>query len=255
MCPWTLSVSRERRPASIVPRRPKPSPVIKILFPCLPSGFKLPPFRESGAGMVQGQSPQATTRRIWPAFRSLQGYGSRYLSADLVAGLNLAAIAIPAQMATAHLAGFPPQIGFFAFLAGTIGFAAFGDNHRLCACADSTIAPIFSGSLTLIAAAGTQDYALLCAALALLVGAILVAAGAFRLGRISDLLSIPVTVGFLAGIAAHIIFSQLPDIFGTAPPQDIAGAFAAFAKANPFTLAIAFGELAAILFFERLSAR
>src|SRR5579875_2003992 len=157
MCPWTLSVSRERRPASIAPRRPKPSPVIKILFPCLPSGFKLPPFRESGAGMVQGQSPQATTRRIWPAFRSLQGYGSRYLSADLVAG--------------------------------TIGFAAFGDNHRLCACADSTIAPIFSGSLTLIAAAGTQDYALLCAALALLVGAILVAAGAFRLGRISDLLS------------------------------------------------------------------
>jgi SulP family sulfate permease len=203
-------------------------------------------------GPVSGIKPG----RAWPVLRSFRGYRTPFLAADLAAGLSLAAIAIPAQMATAHLGGFQPQIGFFAFLAGTLGFAIFGDSRYLCCCADSTITPIFAGSLAIIAAAGTKDYPPLAAALALMVGVALVAAGLFRLGRIGDLLSIPVTIGFLIGIAAHILISQMPGILGTAAlPQRAADMLGALGAANPFTLAIAIGEFALIVIVERLTPR
>lgn len=205
---------------------------------------------------VLGPAPGIEPNRVWPVLRSFCGYRARFLAADLAAGLSLAAIAIPAQMATAHLGGFPPQIGFFAFFAGTLGFAAFGDSRFLCCCADSTITPIFAGSLALIAAAGTKDYAVLAAALALMVGVALVAAGLFRLGRIGDLVSIPVTIGFLIGIAAHILISQLPGILGTAAlPQRAADMLGTLGAANPFTLTIAIGEFALIIVVERLTPR
>jgi sulfate permease, SulP family len=145
-------------------------------------------------------------------------YGLRDLPLDLVAGLALAAIAVPSQMATAHLAGFPPIQGFAAFAAGSIGFALFGANRYLVVCADSTIAPIFAGGLAHLAAPATPDYFGMAAAFALMVGGILLCAGLFRLGWLADLVSAPVTTGFLAGIAVHIIVSQLPFLMGISAP-------------------------------------
>ncbi|MGH6813996.1 MAG: SulP family inorganic anion transporter, partial [Methylocella sp.] len=146
-------------------------------------------------------------------------YAARDLGADLVAGLALAAVALPSQMATAHLAGFPPVTGLIAFAAASIGFAAAGANHFLAACADSTIAPIFAGGLATLATSGSHDYFALCASFALMAGGILVCCGLFRLGWIADLVSRPVTIGFLAGIAVHIVISQLPHLLGIAAPE------------------------------------
>src|SRR5881394_1633502 len=128
--------------------------------------------------MAQPHSPE--TR--WPIFRSLSSFRLGDLPGDLVAALTLAAIAIPEQMATARLGGFSPQIGFFAFLAGSLAFAFFGNNRFLSCGADSTITPIFAGGLLLIAASGSPDYQALAAALALMVGVILMAGSLFRLG-------------------------------------------------------------------------
>src|SRR5512140_3758883 len=89
--------------------------------------------------------------KAWPAFSSLQSYRPHFLTRDLFAGLTLAAIAIPEQMATARLGGFAPQFGFFAFLAGSFAFAMFGSNRFLSCGADSTITPIFAGGLALMA--------------------------------------------------------------------------------------------------------
>src|SRR5438270_59557 len=146
----------------------------------------------------------------WRLFCTLRGFGAADLNRDLMAGLTLAAIAIPEQMATARLGGFAPQIGFFAFMAGTLAFAAFGSSRFVSVGADSTITPIFAGSLALLATAGSPPYAGVAAALALMVGAILITAGIVRLGWIADLLSRPVITGFLAGISIHIVLSQLP---------------------------------------------
>src|SRR6202790_1555702 len=187
----------------------------------------------------------------WPVFRSLHAYCLQFFSHDLFAGLTLAAIAIPEQMATARLGGFSPQIGFFAFLAGSLAFAAFGSNRFLSCGADSTITPIFAGGLAVLVASGAPEYQALAAALALMVGLLLVAAGIFRLGWIADLLSIPVTTGFLAGISVHIVISQLPGILGLPSPsgpmlQRLTILAGHLNQTNPLTLVIGLGVLGII---------
>lgn len=200
------------------------------------------------------------TRHAWPVFRSFGAYRLSFVTGDVLAGLTLAAIAIPEQMATARLGGFSPLIGFFAFLAGSTAFAVFGGNRFLSSGADSTITPIFAGGLAMLAATGSPDYTALAAMLAIMVGVFLIAGGIFRLGWIADLLSTPVTTGFLAGISAHIIISQLPGILGIATPTgpmlDRLGTIAAhLGDSNPFTMAIGLGVLVVIAISERIDAR
>src|ERR1700686_1490391 len=198
---------------------------------------------------TSGSANAAGVSKTWPVFRSLGGYRLQFLSRDLFAGLTLAAIVIPEQMATARLGGFTPMIGFFAFLGGSLAFAVFGSNRFLSCGADSTITPIFAGGLAVLAASGSLEYQVLAAALALMVGFLLVAAGIFRLGWIADLLSIPVTIGFLAGISVHILISQLPVILGLSPPdgpmlQRLATLASRLNETNAYALVIGVGVLA-----------
>ena len=137
---------------------------------------------------------------------------------DGLAGLLLAAIAIPEQLATARLAGLPAEAGLYAFAAGGVGFAIFGTNRFLSAGADSTIAPIFAAGLAVMAVAGSPQYAALAALLAVMVGVVLIVAALLRAGWVADLLSVPVITGFLAGVAIHILVSQLPIVFGVPDP-------------------------------------
>jgi MFS superfamily sulfate permease-like transporter len=178
---------------------------------------------------------------------------------DLAAGLTLAAIAIPEQMATARLGGFPPEAGLVAFVAATIGFVLFGRNRLLSAGADSTITPIFAGALAALGLAAAKR-AEVAAALALIVGALVAAAGAFRLGRIADLLSKPVITGFLAGIALHILLSQTPVVLDVAAPSGsiwdrLQQLWAEAPQANPRTLLLALGTFGFAVAAERISPR
>jgi sulfate permease, SulP family len=202
----------------------------------------------------------AGPKNRWPILPSLASYRAAFLTRDLVAGLTLVAVAIPEQMATARLGGFSPETGFFAFVAGSLAFALFGDNRVLSCGADSTITPIFAGSLALLAGSGSADYTALAAALALMVGGVLVAGGIFRLGWIADLLSMPVTTGFLVGISVHILFSQLPTILGLPSPggtmlQRVLALAGHLNAVNPFSLLIGFGVLSVIAVTERIDAR
>jgi MFS superfamily sulfate permease-like transporter len=201
-------------------------------------------------------------RREWPLFRSLAAYRPEFLTGDLVAGLTLAAIAIPEQMATAGLGHFEAQVGLVVLVAGALAFAIFGGSRFLSCGADSTITPIFLGGIVGIgAAAGSPEYFALAAALALMVGAILVVAGIFRLGWIADLLSVPVTTGFLAGISVHIVLSQLPKVLGVAAPKGevmlerLAALAGEVGATNPYTLTIGLGVLAVIIVSERIDSR
>src|ERR1700761_848914 len=214
----------------------------------------------SGSSQPSTAEKTSPIEKKWPVFRSLANYRPQFLSRDLFAGLTLAAIVIPEQMATARLGGFAPQIGFFAFVAGSLAFAVFGANRFLSSGADSTITPIFAGGLGALAATGSPDYLTLAAALALMVGLFLLAAGIFHLGWIADLLSIPVTTGFLAGISVHILISQLPGILGLPAPegpmlQRLATVAEHLSQTNLLTLVIGLGVLAIIVLSEKIDKR
>lgn len=199
-----------------------------------------------------------TDKNRW-LFRGLSGVGV-FWRADLLAGLTLAAIAAPEQMATARLGGFAPSIGFFAFIAGTLGFALFGANRLMSVGADSTITPIFAAALALIVPAGGADYAMLAALLAYLVGAMMCGAGLFRAGWVANLLSIPVLTGFLAGIAVHIVLSQAPALLGLPAGsgdavQRVGEIAARIHEVKPLALALGLVSLAFIIACESLAPR
>ncbi len=193
-------------------------------------------------------------------FASLQGYRIGWLPRDLVAGLMLAAIAIPGQLATARLAGMPPETGLYAFAAGALAFAALGGNRFMSVAADSTIAPIFAGALSSIAMVGSPHYIELATLLSVLVGLTLAAVGLLRAGWLATLLSIPVTTGFLAGISIHIIVSQLPDLLGIQKTDghmlvQLVHILGQMGEANLDTLALGAGVLVVTLGAAMISNR
>lgn len=195
-----------------------------------------------------------------PLFASLRGWSRRDLNGDAFAGLTLAAIAIPEQMATARLGDLPPQSGFLAFLVGTVAFVLFGSSRHMSVGADSTITPIFAAGLVLLASSGSPHYGALAALLALMVGAAVVAAGLLRLGWVAELLSVPVMAGFLAGISIHIVVSQLPELLGLAPGSGdvfhrIATVYRSLGEANLYSLAIGIAVFAIVVLCERISPR
>lgn len=210
-------------------------------------------------GMHDGATQATDTKRPW-LFVSFRGWKPSDLGGDAFAGLTLAAIAIPEQMATARLGDLSPQSGFLAFLAGTAAFVLFGASRHLSVGADSTITPIFAAGLALLAASGSPHYAALAALLALMVGATMVTAGLLRLGWIADLLSVPVTAGFLAGIAIHIVVSQLPELFGLPPGSGdvfhrLAAVYDTLGGINPYSAIIGISVFVIIVLCERISAR
>lgn len=205
--------------------------------------------------------PRPALRPRWPTlFAGLRGYRGAFVAPDLLAGLTLAAIAIPEQMATARLGALPPQAGFFTFIAAGLGFLVFGSNRQLSAGADSTITPIFAGALAYLAVSGSPHYPAMAAGLALLVGVIVGLAGMTRMGWIGNLLSIPVTLGFLAGIAVHIVISQAPAALGLAPLTGptltrIVALAGAIPHANLLALAVSGGVIIVVAGAHRLNPR
>jgi hypothetical protein len=103
-----------------------------------------------------------------PLFASMRGWSRKDLGGDAFAGLTLAAIAIPEQMATARLGDLSPKAGFLAFLAGAVAFALFGSSRHISVGADSTITPIFAAGLVILAASGSPHHEALAALLALM---------------------------------------------------------------------------------------
>jgi sulfate permease, SulP family len=199
-------------------------------------------------------------RPVLPVLPTLRGYKSSWLAADALAGLTLVAIAIPEQMATAHLAGMPEVTGFYAFVAGSLLFAFFGRHPLMSVGADSTIAPVFAAGVATLAVAGSPAYQHLVSATALLAGGLLLAAGLLRLGWIADFFPVPVVTGLLAGIGVEIFVKQLPTVLGlpgggTTTIGRVRAFFDQLHQFNGWSLAIAIGVLVIIVVSDKVDRR
>jgi high affinity sulfate transporter 1 len=197
--------------------------------------------------------------RFTPGLRTLLGYRREWLSRDLLAGLVLAAVLLPVGMAYAELAGLPPYIGLYASLVPLFAYAIFGPSRALVVGPDSATASLVGAAIIPLAILGDHRIAL-AGMLALLVGAMCMAVGLGRLGFVTSLLSKPVRIGYMNGIAVVVIVSQLPKMFGFKAPGDgVIGQAVAFAgglaSTNPAAIALGAGSLAVILVAKRLVPR
>ena len=209
---------------------------------------------------LPGRTQTAHPRRGPWVLASLRGYQRPWLAADALAAITLLVIAVPEQLATSRLAGMPPITGFYAFVAGTVMFAALGSNPVISVGADSTIAPLFAVGVARLAPSGSLRYEDLVGLLAVMVGTLVALVWLLRLGWISDLLSAPIIAGFLAGVAVIIVVHQLPDLLGVRSGggttiHRVTAALSKLGHVNGWTLGIGLGVLAVVIAAERVDRR
>lgn len=152
--------------------------------------------------------------RLLPILDWAPGYQGKWFSADLLAGITVAAFCIPESMAYAGLAGLPPQAGLYASLLAVFAYALFGTSRQAAIGPTSALAILVASGLAGLAIPDPARYAELAALLAILVGAIAVAARVLRLGFLVNFISESVLTGFSAGAAIYIATTQLGKLFG-----------------------------------------
>jgi len=154
------------------------------------------------------------TGKIAPGFAKLLNYQRRDLLHDLVAGLSVAAVALPVGVAYAQLAGFNPVVGLYSSILPLVAYAIFGTSRQLIIGPDAATCALVTAAVAPLAAGDQNLYDSLSVTLTLLAGVLCVGASFLKLGALVDFLSKPILVGFLNGIALSIMLGQIGKIFG-----------------------------------------
>ncbi len=152
--------------------------------------------------------------RYFPSMRLLAEYRSDWLRGDVVAGVTLAAYAIPVSLAYAGLAGLPPQVGVYGYLLGGLGYALLGSSRQLAIGPTSAISLMIAGTVGAMAEGDAQRYAQIASLAGFTVAALCLFAWLLRLSALVKLISDSILVGFKAGAGLTISMTQLPSLFG-----------------------------------------
>jgi sulfate permease, SulP family len=196
----------------------------------------------------------------FPAFGGLLPIGRSRLGPDALAGITLAALAIPEVLGYARIAGMPVVTGLYTMLVPMAVFALVGSSRHLVVAADSATAAILAAGLAGVATAASPRYVQLAGTAALLVGGLLLVARVMRLGFLANFLSRTVLVGFLTGVGIQVASGQLAPMLGiTAAGSQTATAFINTLKAIPRTnvtaALISLGVIVLVVGIRRLTHR
>jgi sulfate permease, SulP family len=138
-----------------------------------------------------------------------------WLTADLIAGVSVAALLIPESLGYARVAGLPPEVGLYAAPLALLGYAIFGRSTVLVVATSSSTAAISMSVIAGLNSGGDVGSAVpLAAALALFTGVVLLAVGLVRLGWVANFMSKTVIEGFIIGLSISIIIGQLDGLLG-----------------------------------------
>jgi sulfate permease, SulP family len=154
--------------------------------------------------------------RFFPPSGWLAAYRREWLPSDTVAGITLAAYAVPVSLAYAALAGLPPQIGVYGYMLGGIGYALLGASRQLAIGPTSAISLMIAASVGALAGGDAARYAQIASLTAFAVAVLCFIAWLFKLSVLVRLVSDSILVGFKAGAGLTIIMSQLPSLLGVA---------------------------------------
>ena len=159
-------------------------------------------------------TPSGYISKIAPGLKKLLGYRRSDLPHDFVAGLSVAAVALPVGVAYAQLAGFNPAVGLYSSILPLLAYAIFGTSRQLIIGPDAATCALVAAAVAPLAAGDQKLYESLSVTLAVLAGILCIGASFLRLGGLADFLSKPILVGFLNGIALSIMLGQIGKIFG-----------------------------------------
>lgn len=158
--------------------------------------------------------PQSGLMRWLPGLHTLRHYELAWLRHDVVAGLALTAVLIPVGIAYAVASGVPAICGLYATIFGLLAYALFGPSRVLVLGPDSSLVALILAVVLPLSAGDPQRAMALAGMMAVVSGLLCIAAGAARLGFITELLSKPIRYGYMNGIALTVLISQLPSLFG-----------------------------------------
>jgi SulP family sulfate permease len=180
--------------------------------------------------------------------------------AEFIAGLTLAALAIPEVMGYTKIAGTPVVTGLYTMLIPAVLFAFFGSSRHLVVGADSATAAILAAGLVGLAAVGSDEYVALAVVLAFMAAGFLLLARLVGLGFLADFLSRTVLVGFLTGVGVQVALGQVAGMLGIeggghGTLSKIWGDLQQLGQVNGYALATAVAVLAVILGAKRISRK
>ena len=213
------------------------------------------------------RAAESGVRRYLPILAWLPRYDRAWLPLDLIAGLTLWGLVVPEAMAYAGIAGLPPQAGLYTLVAGLLVYALLGTSRHLVVQATSATAALLASSVAaaLVATAfatesSPETYQAYAAAFVLVTGLVFLAAGAARVGFITQFLSKPVMDGFVMGLAVFVAVGQLNKLFGVAKPEGntvekLIGIVRELPQANWPTFIIGAVALAALFLLPRISKK
>ena len=218
--------------------------------------------------MPDSQSRLATFRagltkqfyRYFPIATWARHYPREAWNPDLISGLTVGGVMVPVALAYAQMAGLPLQMGLYAAFLSLIAYAIFGTSRHLKVTTSSTMAVMSAAVVAPLAMGDASLYVAMSAALAIIVGVILIILGFARLGFISDFLSKSVVTGFVFGLALNIAIGQAPKIFGVPAGsgnffQQLFQLLSNLDETNPWAFLIGAGSIALILVLKRLYPR
>lgn len=193
---------------------------------------------------------------LLPGLRRLRAYQPSWLRGDVLAGVTVAAYLVPQCMAYGELAGVAPIAGLWAILPAMLLYALIGSSPQLSVGPESTTAVMTAAAIAPIAAGDPLAYASFASLLAVLVGVVCVLGAWARLGFLAELLSKPILVGYMAGVAVIMISGQIGKISGLElEAKSLAGELLEVARrSNEIhvpTVMLALGVLAFLLLIQR----
>jgi high affinity sulfate transporter 1 len=156
----------------------------------------------------------ARLTRVAPGLPALVRYRRGDFPHDLLAGLSVAAVALPVGVAYAQLAGFGPEVGLYASILPLVAYALFGTSRQLIIGPDAATCALVAAAVAPLAAGDAELYLSLSVTLAFMAGLLCVAGSFLKLGALADFLSRPILVGFMNGIALSIVLGQIGKLTG-----------------------------------------
>ena len=200
---------------------------------------------------------QIVWMRWLPGLLSLRQYQASWLAHDIIAGIVLVTMLVPVGIAYAVASGVPGINGLYATIVPLLAYALFGPSRILVLGPDSSLAAVILGVVLPLSGGDPHRAVALAAMMAVVSGIVCIAAGAARLGFITELLSKPIRYGYMNGIALTVLISQIPKLFGFSIDGDgplskvwaIAEAVLG-GRANWTAFAVGAGTLAVILLLK-----